>query len=106
MVVGWNEGTRTSGIIGLKAEEQGHGPGGWRADIYDYARWEYGTEEAARWLLSELEPPTPRGSLPLLARVRKFLHIGARENGQGVAPTARPERHVAILETQDSRSGR
>ncbi len=24
----------------------------WNPDLRDYARWEYGTEEAARWLLA------------------------------------------------------
>jgi len=48
-----------------------HATLGWRATIYDYARWEYGTEDAAAWLVAEARPPRRRTTL--VARLLAWL---------------------------------
>jgi len=79
MRMGWNENGRT------------HRTGGRQRDIYDYARWEYGTEEAAEWLLREIQPENGERTPGLLARLRDIFRIGAQGDSH-TGPTVRENR--------------
>ena len=54
-----------------------HAVGGWKADIRDYARWEYGTEEAAGWLLRNARIERRRTRTPIGTRIRRLFRPAA-----------------------------
>jgi hypothetical protein len=54
---------------GMIGNGHAHGIGGWKSDLRDYARWEYGTEEAARWLLRNARRDTRQKRARLGARI-------------------------------------
>jgi len=53
----------------LNGNGHAHAISGWKADLHDYARWEYGTEDAAAWLFSEAR----RHRAPRTSLVGRFL---------------------------------
>lgn len=67
----------------IRSSENGHthGPVGWKTDIHDYARWEYGTGEAAEWLLRDSQAFRREKSARLLPRLLDLFRLGRRENG-------------------------
>lgn len=50
-----------------------HGIGGWKADLYDYARWEYGTEAAAACLIRKAQMARRKARTPFGARIRGWF---------------------------------
>lgn len=57
----------------LNGNGHAHAIGGWKADLRDYARWEYGTEEAAGWLLAKARRARRQKRTRLFARVRRLF---------------------------------
>lgn len=95
MFGGWIDFGKTNATVLAQENGQRHKPGGWRADFYDYARWEYGTEDAAEWLLREAEPGNPgKSSSSLLVRLRGFLRLGVRNVGTTTNPPSGSAPHV------------
>ena len=64
-----------------------HAATGWTATLYDYARWEYGSEDAAIWLLAEARRRTRRASV--VARLIAWL-LPPRAQSVARVPRERP----------------
>ena len=67
----------------IRSNENGrtHGAVGWKTDIHDYARWEYGTEEAAEWILRDSRALAGDKREPLLPWILDLFRLGRTENG-------------------------
>ncbi len=61
----------------LSGNGHAHAIGGWKADLRDYARWEYGTEEAARWLVANARREGRQTRTAVVARVLGFFRPAA-----------------------------
>lgn len=69
--------------VGRMENGHTHAISGWKADLYDYARWEYGTEAAAACLIRKAQLARRQARTPFGARIRGWFRPA-----QGGAKTA------------------